>query len=167
MTRTKIAILAAALSAASSSAALAQGTVTSSGRSIQFGVQLSYADDAELGIGGRLRHSLRSLFPRAPLTGAFTADIFFPGNSVDYFELNYNVVYNFTLASAPRVSPYVGGGLNFARISFGNANNTDLGLNIVGGANFRSAGARVMPFVEIRVEAGGGEQLVLTGGILF
>ena len=163
----QVLLTAAAMIAASSTVVQAQGTVTSSsGPNMQFGVQLSWADDAELGVGGRIRHSWRSLFPRAPVTGQFSVDIFFPGNDIDYLELNYNVVYNFTPASAPRLNPYLGGGLNFARVSVGNGNESDIGLNIVGGANFRTS-SRVTPFVEIRLEAGGGEQLVLTGGILF
>jgi hypothetical protein len=132
-----------------------------------FGVQVSFADDAEFGIGGRVRYGLQGLFPRAPLSSIASADIFFPGNDIDYFEINYNVVYNFRVSSAPRVGPYAGAGLNFARISAGNASNTDLGLNLVGGISFKAASSRVTPFLELRAELGGGEQLVFTGGILF
>jgi len=138
----------------------------------QFGVQLSFADDAELGVGGRVRYGLQSFFPRAPLSSIGSLDIFFPGNNVTYAEINYNVVYNFRIGSAPRVGPYAGGGLNFAYAKVdlgagaGSQSNTDLGLNIVGGMNFNGR-SRLTPFLELRAELGGGEQLVFTGGIYF
>lgn len=138
----------------------------------QFGIQLSFADDAELGVGGRVRYGLQGLFPRAPLSSQASLDFFFPGNDVTYAEINYNVVYNFRVGSAPRVGPYAGGGLNFAYVkqdfggAIGSRSDTDLGLNILGGINFRG-GSRLTPFLELRAELGGGEQLVFTGGIYF
>ena len=45
------------------------------------------------------------------------------------------------------------------------ASDTDLGLNLLGGTLFGRG--KVNPFVELRVELAGGEQFVLTGGVLF
>ena len=35
----------------------------------RFGVQVSYGNDSKFGIGARVRHSLRGLFPATPLSG--------------------------------------------------------------------------------------------------
>lgn len=133
---------------------------------MRFGVQLNYGNDSEFGFGGRIRHSLQGMFPAAPLSGIASVDIFFPGNSITWLDVNYNVVYNFRPASAPRVTPYAGAGLNFVYVDFSAGSDTRLGINFVGGMEFRSS-ARVTPFVELRATIEGGEQLVLTGGIKF
>lgn len=140
----------------------------------RFGVQGSWGDDTDFGIGGRVAFSLRSMFPRTPLEAYATFDYFFPdeGAGVDltYWEINGNVVY---LIPGVRgnIAPYVGGGLNIAHASrevLGvSASDTDAGLNLMGGLKFKSRTSRVAPFVELRVELGGGEQFVLTGGVLF
>jgi hypothetical protein len=134
---------------------------------IRFGVQVNYGNDSEFGVGGRLRHSLQGLFPRAPLSGIASLDVYFPGNSVTWIEANYNVVYNFHPASAPKVTPYAGSGLNFVHVDVGPASDSKLGINFLGGIEFRSASTRVTPFAELKVTAGGGDQLVVTGGIKF
>lgn len=163
---TKVLVLAAALSLPAFSSAQAQ-----MGRErMSFGLQVNFADDADIGVGARLRHSLAGVIPNAPLSGIASIDFYFPGDPINsYIELNYNVVYNFTINS-PRIRPYAGGGLNFARLSVdtgaGDASDTEVGLNILGGILFRTAG-RVTPFVELKIEAGGGEQFVITGGLHF
>ena len=110
-------------------------------------------------------------------------DYFFPddgsgsveGVSYDlsYFEVNANVAYPFVIEDSPLL-PYVGGGLNLARISLdldmpgasASESETELGLNLLGGSKF-DIGAAVVPFLEFRVELSGGEQFVISGGILF
>jgi hypothetical protein len=135
----------------------------------RFGAQLSWSDDFDLGIGARVRAETPRLIPGSPLAVIGSFDWFFPGNDVTYFEINGNVAYNFTIAGSP-IRPYAGGGLNIARVSFDVAgqsqSDTDIGLNLLGGLNFRQVG-RLQPFVEIRLEIAGGEQFVLTGGIHF
>lgn len=74
----------------------------------------------------------------------------------------------------PAFRPYVGGGLNFARWSMdipaelkpfieGSASDTELGLNLIGGAEFGVG--RFKPFAELRAQISGGEQVVLAAGI--
>ncbi len=130
----------------------------------RFGVQMSIADDADLGVGARV-----ALSPPGPspikILGTF--DIFFPDGPVDYWELNGNIVYVVPVQNSA-VAPYIGGGLNVAHSSvdggtFGSSD-TDLGLNLLGGIEF---GGALPLFVEARVEVNGGEQFVLTGGIFF
>lgn len=130
------------------------------------GGQISVADDADFGIGGRI---VFDLLQRADLEFIGSFDWFFPdeppGEDRDYWELNGNVAYFFDLESAPSVAPYLGGGLNIAHASRDGASDTDGGINILGGARFSQS--PVKPFVELRIELGGGEQFVLSGGLVF
>ncbi len=133
---------------------------------VHVGGQLNLAEDADFGIGGRLMVSLPP-HPRFELLGSF--DVFFPGEDVDYWEVNGNAVYNFPFPET-LIRPYAGGGLNIAHIDangrgFGHGEDTDLGLNLLGGVKFPLA--NFTPFAEARVELEGGEQFVLTGGVLF
>lgn len=131
------------------------------------GAQVSWGDDSDVGIGVRYENDLNRLIPARNLRVVGSFDWFFPGNNVDYFEINANVAYQFTIPSS-RIGPYAGGGLNIARASggLGTSSDTQVGLNLLGGLRFPSAG-RIRPYVEGRFEFSGGEQFVLTGGILF
>jgi len=141
-------------------------------RRIRLGPQLSYGSSSELGLGGRLHAHLRSP-DRLSIIGTF--DWFFPdeppGEDRTYWELNGNVAYNFRIEGTTAVSPYAGGGLNVAyssrrpEVGGDGASDTDLGVNLLGGTLFGSG--PVFPYFELRVELAGGEQFVLTGGVLF
>lgn len=128
---------------------------------VSFGPQLSLAEDADFGIGGRVQIGL----PRAPVSVWGSFDLFFPDGPADYWELNVNASYDFHLPTTPTVVPYAGGGLNIAHRSAGLADDTDGGLNILGGIRFPLPS--VTPFFELRIEAGGGDMFVATGGVLF
>ena len=155
----------------------------------RFGGQVSFGDDADFGIGGRVLLDFSQAVTGLALTGSF--DYFFPDNldlgalgvdiDTNYWELNGNAVLQFGIPSAPNMQPYVGGGVNFARasadvVSPGDSfedSQTDLALNILGGFEFPLPG--VTPFVEVRFTFAGDEdflvrgsnQLVVTGGLLF
>jgi hypothetical protein len=69
------------------------------------------------------------------------------------------------------VAPYAGTGLNYAHASVSvpelagmSVSNSEVGLNILGGAKFKLG--QVTPFGEFRVELGGGEEFVITGGAM-
>ena len=62
-------------------------------------------------------------------------------------------------------TPYAGGGLNIAYSSRSGSSDVDPGFNLLGGTLLGSG--PVHPFVEVRFELAGGEQFVLTGGVLF
>ncbi len=155
------------------SAAVGVVSAAEASAQVRFGVQGSFADDTDFGIGVRVRGDTPRLIPNAPLSLIGSFDWFFPdapsGVDATYFELNGNVVYNFTITGSV-LRPYAGGGLNIARASVdfgqGNISDTNVGLNLLGGLNFRTAG-RIQPFVELRLELEGGEQFVITGGIHF
>jgi hypothetical protein len=141
----------------------------------RFGPQLSWGDDdANLGLGARGVFSLRSLVNERGLDLVASFDYFFPdegaGADVEYWELNGNVTYLIPNVKGS-LAPYVGSGLNIAHGSVdasgvGSQSDTEAGLNLLGGTRFRTKG-RLTPFAELRFELGGGERVVLTGGILF
>lgn len=141
---------------------------------IRFGGQLNYGDDTDFGLGPRLVLADPAL-GEFRFIGSF--DLYFPddggGVDIDYWELNGNIVYDFEVTTAPKLTPYVGAGLNVAHVSVdltspgltGGGSNTELGVNLLGGLEFGLG--KIRPFVEIKVELEGGEQFVITGGVLF
>lgn len=139
---------------------------------VHFGPQLSFASDTDLGVGARLLVNVKPL-EHWDFIGSF--DWFFPdeggrNDNYDYWELNGSLAYNFMIEGAPGISPYAGAGLNIAHASVdfvdgGGASDTDVGLNLLAGTKFGSA--KVLPFVEFRAILSGGDQVVITGGVLF
>lgn len=86
-----------------------------------------------------------------------------------YLEVNGNLAYPIEMEG---LRPYVGGGLNIARVgvsfddpAFPDDSQTEVGLNLLGGLDFLLGS--VSSFVETRFERGGGEQFVLSAGVLF
>ena len=137
----------------------------------RFGVQGSWGDDVDFGVGGRFELDLENAlsseppFSRTFIIGAF--DYFFQDCDpfdCSYWELNGNLAVPFGSADAS-VDPYAGAGINIARGSVEDFDNTEVGLNLLGGLKFPLGG--VSAFGEARIELGGGEQFVITGGILF
>lgn len=135
---------------------------------VHLGPQVSLADDADVGIGGRITAGVEG-YSGLEVMGSF--DVFFPDAEFDYWEINGNLVHNFELTDSPSLRPYAGGGLNIAHTDFDDRpgpeddEDTDVGLNLLGGFKFPMEG--VTPFVEGRFEIEGGEQAVVTGGLLF
>ena len=134
--------------------------------------ELSWGDDTDLGIGGRVVANVKSL-EHWDFIGSF--DVWFPDDSpnvdVSAWEANGNLAYNFLIQGA-NLFPYAGGGLNIYHISVdfddlpGNdRDDTDLGVNLFGGVKFPASS--VTPFAEVRVVLDGADQFALTGGILF
>ncbi len=154
------------LRVAACTAALGLGAVPLCAQT-RFGPQLSWGDDdANLGLGARAVFNLRSLVNARGLEFVASFDYFFPeGNDVDYWELNGNLSYLIPNVKGG-LAPYVGGGLNVAHASAGSQSDTEAGLNLLGGTRFRTSG-KLSPFAELRFELGGGERVVITGGVLF
>jgi opacity protein-like surface antigen len=143
--------------------------------------------DTQFGVGVRVEQSLASLslpgpFASARALGSF--DYFFPNceamrggaTSCSYWELNANVA---TQVGSGPLSPYVGAGLSFAGSSFttpafdptgptsATTSNSliETGVNLLGGVRY-VLGAMSL-YTEARIEVGGGEQFVLSSGVLF
>ncbi len=134
---------------------------------VNVGGQLSLAEKTDFGIGARTTIDLS--VPSFPLEAIASFDYFFPddkaGNDVTYWELNGSVAHGFPVSSRV-VKPYVGAGLSLAHTSSVlKGSNNDLALNILGGAKFTMG--NLNPFGELRIELGGLEQFVLTGGVMF
>ena len=140
----------------------------------RFGVQGSWADDADFGIGARVELGLPNLLTsEGPLANTFligSFDYFFPDvDALDYWEINANLAVPLV---ASGIDPYVGAGLNVAHASVSTeflgeeieGSDTEIGLNLLGGLRIPIGG--LATFVEGRFELGGGEQFVLTFGAL-
>jgi hypothetical protein len=126
----------------------------------RFAPQLSVGSKSDFGVGGRVQIDLGT--DRLAIIPMF--DWFFPGDDQTYWELNGNLAYFFKV-NTNSVAPYAGGGLNIAYLSSGDTTHTDPGFNLLGGTLIGSG--PVHPFVEVRFELAGGEQFLLTGGVLF
>jgi hypothetical protein len=128
---------------------------------VALGGQGSWGSEADFGVGGRALVNV----PGWNLEGVGSVDFFFPDGDVDWIDINANLFYHFHLPDSPSVIPYVGGGLNLARLSVGDASTTEAGLNLGGGIRF--PGPTVTPFLELRGVVSDADQFVITGGILF
>lgn len=154
-------------------------SVTASAAEAQrFGPQVSWSDDFDLGVGARIEYELPNLitsegpFSRTYFIGSF--DFFFPSCPGDldctFWQLNGNLAIPIT---ATNINPYAGAGLNISRYSIdydglgGNfsGSSTDIGLNVLGGLQFRLGSLNA--FSEAWIQLGGGEQFGLTFGLLF
>jgi opacity protein-like surface antigen len=143
------------------------GTATAEAQEVRFAPQVNYGDDTDFGIGARVRLMIPSIARGVFGVGSF--DYFFPDN-FNYFELNANMGYMIPGVRG-KVHPYAGGGLGYARASAedcsgSGCSDSEIGLNLLGGMDIETR-SRIMPFVEVRIELGGGEQFVLTGGVYF
>jgi opacity protein-like surface antigen len=145
------------------------GATSAEAQGVRFAPQLSFGEDSDLGIGGRVNFDLSSTFGSPGFNWISSFDYFFPGDNVNYWELNSNLGWTIPGVRG-NVRPYVGGGLNYAHISFdncaGDCGESEVGLNLMGGINIGTR-TKLMPFIEGRIELNGGEQFVLTGGLYF
>lgn len=141
---------------------------------VDFGAQVSYGGDSDLGVGVRAAMPLDNFMEGLMGVGSF--DFFFPsdeGTGVDitYWEINLNGHYPIEMQGESSLMPYVGGGLNVAHVSaeFGgfSSSETEIGLNLLAGNKFAPMGNGMVPFVEFRIELSGGEQFVFSGGVNF
>ncbi|MEX2527929.1 MAG: hypothetical protein WEA09_09870 [Gemmatimonadota bacterium] len=127
---------------------------------VALGVQGNWGSEADLGVGARLLTNLGG----SNFETVASVDRFFPDNNLNWWDFNANLFYHFHLANTHTVLPYLGGGLNVARLSSGNSANNEAGLNLAGGIRFPGS---ISPFVEVRAVVSGAEQIVITGGLLF
>ncbi len=140
-----------------------------SAKTLWYGPQASFADESDLGLGARAHWSFTDRRPLAVIT---SFDYFFPsapsGVDAKHWEVNGNMAYQF----GRRWMPYVGPGRNVARRTAAFAgtdlagSETALGLNMLGGVR-RVDGGKRQYFAEARYEIGGGEQFLVTAGVLF
>lgn len=141
---------------------------------IELGPRVGYDIDQleELSLGADLRISSFAL----PVQINGTFDYYLLGDEyggLDVFRFTANGLYQFGIDNQ-YFTPYAGPGLSLTRLSidddgsFGNINTseTELGLNLVGGAQF-SIGT-LKPFAQAEFVVGGDyEPVQITGGLLF
>lgn len=134
-----------------------------------FGVQGSWGSETDFGIGGRVLANIE----RVNLEAVGSFDLFFPDDpgpdvDLDYWEINGNLFYHIHLRNTNTVLPYVGGGVNIARFELDADSQTEVGLNLAGGARFPTA-SNITPFAEAKyvIADGFNEQFVVAFGFLF
>lgn len=141
---------------------------------VWFGPQVSWGDDADIAIGGKIGAAVASLGndgsrKNVDVMGAF--DYFLDCDECSYFEITGGALYNFDIGE--NIGPYAGAGLNYGRFSADidvpgvsdDFSDSEIGLALMGGLRFllgtlnADAGARIT--------VGGAEQAVLSFAILF
>lgn len=127
------------------------------------GLNVQYGTDAEeFQIGGELHIPI-------PSVAGFT---FVPNLEVYLQDEPSVLVFNGDFHYAPSVSPqasirpYIGLGLALTRVEFDRRDNTEAGINIKGGINFRTTGSLV-PFFQAEYRAGDYDDISIGGGIRF
>jgi hypothetical protein len=133
----------------------------------RLGGQLSFAQEANAGLGLRLEQPLVP-FGSRDLRLDLAFDYYFPDTPINYWEFNGNLAWGFPVSSS-RLTVYVGSGVNLVRSSINGqpgSGVTDVGLNLLVGMRIPTS-TRVTPYIELRPELGGGNRLVLTTGLLF
>lgn len=124
-------------------------------------------DAKEILIGAGVEFSIPGVaISGVPLTFAPGFD-FYPGiDGVSYFVMDFDAHYPF---QAKGITPYIGGGMYVSRVSvdipsFGSVSDTNVGLNLNGGASFGTS-SKVRPFTEARLRMGNGSTFILKGGL--
>lgn len=124
---------------------------------------LAYGTEVEaIGIQGGATYSFTEEF-----RGAADIIIFFPDN-YDWWELNLNGHYKFLAEEG--ISVYALAGINYATLSvdfgqLGSASDSEVGLNIGGGAEFGVDFAKL--YTELKFVLGNADQLALSAGLRF
>jgi hypothetical protein len=146
----------------------------------RFGVAAAYLENFNLGVGAFAKFHLTEL-DNHPITGRASFDYFFPGTGSDctYYYCGSTASYSRTFWQASLdglydvanaksdMKPYLGAGLSLSHYSTDATcfvggiavpcagGSGGLGLNVLGGLNFM-ANSTLMPFVEIKLDLGGG-----------
>lgn len=125
---------------------------------MHLGPQINYDFDFEdFGIGAQFGAPLMNRLEFYPSFVWFFRD---PGS---LWNLNADLKYR--VASDRPNWLYVGAGLNIARFDAGDADDTNVGLNLLAGAE--SLKGRIHPFVEGRLILGDGSRFQLAAGLNF
>lgn len=142
---------------------------TSAAAQVRFGPHLSWGDNADFAIGGKLLFGLADLAGEDTknLEGSVALDWFPDCNGCSYFEATAGVLYRFDIGET--ALPYAGGGLNWGRISYdtnvpGFGADSEIGLAAMGGIRFPLG--NLTAYTDARITLGGAEQAVISFGLL-
>ena len=104
-------------------------------------------------------------YPVAPQFDFYPSfDIYFPGNNVTVWALNGELRY-WPRLNTPNAGLYVGGGLNYTHFSVSGSSNSEVGLGLLGGWDFKAVSWR--PFVQLRIVVGNADRVEFAGGVNF
>lgn len=142
--------------------ALPTATATAqSGVAVGPRVGFDVANVEELLIGADARLALDGW----PVEVQSALDVYLPARG-SFVTLSVNVLYRVPV-DHPRVRPYVGSGLGLSFFDdAAGRNQSDTGLNLVGGLHFPSAAA-FTPFVQTQITLGTVDLIAISGGLLF
>ena len=97
------------------------------------------------------------------LNGTF--DYYFTEGNVNFFQVGVNALYTFGVDNQT-FTPYSGLGVGISIVDIENFDSdTDVGLNLIGGARFGFGALR--PFAQAQITFGDLDLVTLAGGILF
>lgn len=123
------------------------------------GFDVANVEELLLGADARLTLGSRAVAVQAAL------DVYLPANG-SFATLSANVLYRFP-AAAPSVRPYAGSGIGVSFFDDATGRNqSDTGLNLVGGFRFPSS-APLTPFVQAQLTLGSVDLIAVSGGLLF
>ena len=119
------------------------------------------ADDVLVGVGYRFGVTL-------PVPITITAQpaveyLFTDLDGVTVLQGDFNLTA--ALSASPAFAPYLGAGLGLRYVDTDIGNDTDLGLNLLGGVVFNPTGFG-QPFAQARYTTGDGDALSLMGGVI-
>ena len=142
--------------------ALLPDAASSQASRISYVNQVSYAAGAEaVGFGAGVNLHLGPGTEHLGIRVEATFDYFLVDDPGTLWELNAEL-----LRDLPRVKhAYVGAGLHSARTGVTSSQQTQIGINVLGG--YKLGSGEAAPFVQTRFAIGGGDQLYLTGGFRF
>ncbi|MBT8403961.1 MAG: hypothetical protein KJP18_08895 [Gemmatimonadetes bacterium] len=135
---------------------------------VRFAPTLSWGNDADIAVGGRLLVNLGRLISdegaRGRLDLVVPVEWYFDCSDCTYIEVTPGLILPLTIRD---VGPYLGAGLNIARISLDaegrDASDVEVGLGLSGGILFPVG--QFSGFAEARATLGGAEQTVVTVGL--
>jgi len=126
----------------------------------------------DFAIGGDVRYDLSGNVD-APVHLSGALDFYFVedqtigtrgGSDASAFTVDLNGLYVFQAEGA--FSPYAGAGLGIVRTSVSSLSDTDVGLNLAGGAEYEAG--LIRPFAQAQFSLGGDfTRFGITGGVLF
>jgi hypothetical protein len=122
-------------------------------------VGFDVANVEELLLGADVRLTL----PEMPVEGQASLDVYLPAQG-SFVTLSTNVLYPFRVEDAA-LQPYAGAGLGFLFYDTVGADESDVGLNLVGGTRFSSA-RPFTPFVQTQITLGTVDLIAISGGFL-
>lgn len=135
---------------------------------LRFAPTLSWGEDADIAVGGRLLVNLGRLISDEGGQGRLDLVVpfewYFDCSDCTYVEVTPGLILPLTIRD---VGPYLGAGLNIARLSADSdgrdTSDVEVGLGLTGGILFPVG--QFAGFAEARATLGGAEQVVATVGI--